>query len=117
MIRRPPRSTLFPYTTLFRSGDNGRVLHDVEFRLEPGEVLGVLGRTGSGKTTLGRLLFRLYDPIDGVIRVGDVDIRYVAFDDLRARIGMVTQDVQLFGASLRDNLTLFNRAIDDARIR
>ncbi|HZG65242.1 MAG TPA: ATP-binding cassette domain-containing protein, partial [Herpetosiphonaceae bacterium] len=63
------------------------------------------------------LLFRLYEPAAGVIRVGDVDIRHIAFDDLRARVGMVTQDVQLFGASVRDNLTLFNRAIDDARIR
>ncbi len=93
------------------------VLRDISFSLRPGEVLGVLGRTGSGKTTLGRLLFRLYEPATGVIRVGGVDIRHVAFDDLRARIGMVTQDVQLFGTSVRDNLTLFNRAIDDARIR
>ncbi len=93
------------------------VLHDLSFRLEAGQVLGLLGRTGSGKTSLTRLLFRLYDPTEGAIRIGDVDIKGVALSDLRARVGMVTQDVQLFHASVRDNLTFFNRHIDDGHIR
>ncbi len=93
------------------------VLHDLSFRLEAGQVLGLLGRTGSGKTSLTRLLFRLYDPTAGAIRIGDVDIKGVALSDLRARVGMVTQDVQLFHASVRDNLTFFNQHIDDAHIR
>lgn len=96
--------------------DNGNVLHDVSFRLRPGKVLGVLGRTGSGKTTLTRLLFRLYDPTEGAIRLGEVDIRAVALSDLRARVGMVTQDVQLFHATLRDNLAFFNPRIGDEQI-
>lgn len=97
--------------------DNGpRALHDISFRLEPGKVLGVLGRTGSGKTTLTRLLFRLYDPSDGAIRLGGVDIRDLGLDDLRGRVGMVTQEVQLFNASVRENLTLFNRRIPDEAI-
>ena len=94
----------------------GLVLRDVTFDLPPGRVLGVLGRTGSGKTTLTRLLFRLYDPTDGAIRLGGVDIRAAAFADLRGRVGMVTQDVQLFQASLRDNIGFFNPRIDDARL-
>jgi ABC-type multidrug transport system fused ATPase/permease subunit len=93
-----------------------RVLHDIAFRLEPGKVLGVLGRTGSGKTTLTRLLFRLYDPSAGAIRLGDVDIRDVSLQDLRGRVGMVTQDVQLFQASVRNNLTLFNPRVPDQAI-
>ena len=93
-----------------------RVLHDVSFRLEPGQVLGLLGRTGSGKTTLTRLLFRLYDPAGGSICLGDVGVEDVALDDLRARVGMVTQDVQLFAASVRDNLAFFNRRLSDARL-
>jgi ABC-type multidrug transport system fused ATPase/permease subunit len=92
------------------------VLSNITFNLAPGRVLGLLGRTGSGKTTLTRLLFRLYDPDTGAIRLSGVDLRDVAFADLRGRIGMVTQDVQLFQASIRDNLTLFDRTIDDARI-
>jgi ABC-type multidrug transport system fused ATPase/permease subunit len=92
------------------------VLYDVSFNLRPGKVLGVLGRTGSGKTTLTRLLFRLYDPASGSIRLNGVDIRGVALDALRERVGMVTQDVQLFQATVRDNLTFFNRRIGDAQI-
>ena len=92
------------------------VLRDVTFHLSPGKVLGLLGRTGSGKTTLSRLLFRLYAPTAGAIRFGDVDIRDIAVQDLREHIGMVTQDVQLFQATVRDNLTFFNRRIGDDQI-
>ncbi len=91
-------------------------LDDVSFRLEPGQVMGLLGRTGSGKTTLARLLFRLYDPTAGSIHLDGADLCDVALADLRAHVGMVTQDVQLFGASVRDNLTFFNPRIPDRRI-
>jgi ABC-type multidrug transport system fused ATPase/permease subunit len=92
------------------------LLQDLSFALEPGEVLGVLGRTGSGKTTLTRLLVRLYDPAAGSVRLGGVDLRDVTTASLRARVGMVTQEVQLFHASLRDNLTFFDRAVPDAQV-
>jgi ATP-binding cassette subfamily B protein len=92
------------------------VLKDLSFELRPGRVLGVLGRTGSGKTTLSRLIFRLYDTDRGAVRLGGVDIREVRLDELRRRVGMVTQDVQLFNASVRDNLTLFDRTVEDGRI-
>ena len=89
------------------------VLRGVTFRARPGRVLGVLGRTGSGKTTLARLLFRFYDPVKGAVRIGGEDLRELKLDELRARVGMVTQDVQLFQASIRDNLTFFNPHRDD----
>ncbi len=92
------------------------ILHNLSFRLAPGRVLGLLGRTGSGKSTLARLLCRLYDPTAGTVFVGDVDLRMLRLDDLGRRIGMVTQEVQLFAASVRDNLTLFDATIPDARI-
>jgi len=92
------------------------VLQDISFELQPGKVLGLLGRTGSGKTTMARLLFRLYDPADGAIYLAGKELRDVALEDLRDHIGMVTQDVQLFHASIRDNLTFFNREISDERI-
>jgi len=91
-------------------------LHDISFHLEPGHALGLLGRTGSGKTTLTRLLFRFYDPQHGAIRLGGTDIKALPVRALRQRIGMVTQEVQLFHASVRDNLTLFNSQIPDACI-
>ena len=92
------------------------VLDDISFTLAPNRVLGLLGRTGSGKTTLTRLLVRLYDPTGGSIRLGGAALQDVGLRNLRQRVGMVTQEVQLFQGSLRDNITLFNRSIDDVTI-
>ena len=93
------------------------VLKELSFRLEPGRVLGLLGRTGSGKTTLARLVFRLYEPTAGHIALDGVDIRQARLGDLRQRVALVTQDVQLFQASVRNNLTFFDRSIPDKQIR
>src|SRR6266508_2621952 len=91
----------------FAYDDGAPVLDGVSLRLAPGTVLGVVGRTGSGKTTLGRVLLRLLDPDRGTVRLGGVDLRDADPAGLRARVGLVPQDVHLFQASLRDNLTLF----------
>jgi ABC-type multidrug transport system fused ATPase/permease subunit len=96
--------------------DGETVLEDLSFELAPGRVLGLLGRTGSGKTTITRLVFRLYDPTSGAVRLNGIDVREPRLYDLRRRVSMVTQDVQLFQASVRDNLTFFNRDIPDDRI-
>ncbi|MEM7537785.1 MAG: ABC transporter ATP-binding protein [Chloroflexota bacterium] len=92
------------------------ILNNLNFHLGAGKVLGLLGRTGSGKTTITRLLFRLYDPTAGTIWINDRDIRTLSLSDLRSHIGMVTQEVQLFQASVRDNLTFFDDSIDDEKI-
>jgi ATP-binding cassette, subfamily B, bacterial len=91
-------------------------LNDVTFHLAPKRVLGLVGRTGSGKSTLTRMLVRFYDPDQGAIRLGGVDLRDVRIADLRDRVAFVTQEIQLFRASVRDNLTLFDRSIPDTRI-
>ena len=83
------------------------VLEGVSFILAPGRSLGLLGRTGGGKTTITRLIARLYDPDRGVVRVGGHDLRQVRSRSLRESVGVVTQDVQLFEATIRDNLTFF----------
>jgi ABC-type multidrug transport system fused ATPase/permease subunit len=102
---------------------NEIVLKDIHFSLPQGEVLGLLGRTGSGKTTLSRLLFRLYDPQSGTISISPnasqpslVDIRQLPLANLRNCIGMVTQNIELFHASVRDNLTFFDKSIEDSHI-
>ena len=90
----------------FSYGDE-QVLERVDLQLDAGRSLGLVGRTGSGKSTITRLLLRLYDPNAGAVLLGGVDLRRIGVDDLRRRVAMVTQEVQLFRASLRDNLTLF----------
>ncbi|GBE21535.1 MAG TPA: ABC transporter ATP-binding protein [Actinobacteria bacterium] len=103
----------------YHDGDDGSgeiVLHDLDVALEAGRILGVLGRTGSGKTTLVRLLTRLHDPVEGTVTLGDVTLRQTDMADLRRRVGMVTQDVQLFRATVRDNLSFFDSEIDDRKI-
>jgi ABC-type multidrug transport system fused ATPase/permease subunit len=92
------------------------VLTDLSFSLRPGVVLGLLGRTGSGKTTLSRLLFRLYDPTTGVVKLDGVDLRQARVVDVRRHVALVPQEVHLFHASLRHNLTLFDETIPDERI-
>jgi ATP-binding cassette subfamily B protein len=100
----------------FGYAEDTPVLRDVSVSLAPGRVLGVVGRTGSGKTTLTRLLLRFYDPLAGVVRLGGVDLRAVRLAEVRTRIGLVTQEVNLFHASVRDNLTLFDDSVPDEKI-
>lgn len=97
--------------------DGTPVLQHVSLELAPGTTLGVLGRTGSGKTTMARLLLRLVEPTAGQVRMGGVDTSTVPLSHLRARTGVVSQDVHLFAASIRDNLVLFDDTIPDERVR
>ncbi len=97
--------------------DPMRVVDELTLHLEAGRSLGVLGRTGSGKTTLARLLLRLVEPTAGEIRFGGVPLADVQVAEFRARAGVVSQDVHLFGASIRDNLTLYDDTVTDDQLR
>jgi ABC-type multidrug transport system fused ATPase/permease subunit len=96
----------------FAYEDRG-VLDDVSFMLSPGRSLGLLGRTGGGKTTITRLISRLYDPDRGTVSLGGVNLRQIRTESLRKSVGVVTQDVQLFRATVKDNLTFFDDRPDD----
>ncbi|MFE7811302.1 ABC transporter ATP-binding protein [Streptomyces sp. NPDC057433] len=93
------------------------VLRDVSFTLRPGERLGVVGRTGSGKSTVVGLLFGLHRPVTGSVSAGGLDVTEVDPRALRSRVALVTQEVHVFHAALRDNLTFFDRAVPDDRLR
>lgn len=97
-------------------GGAGNALEKVSFRIQPGERVGVIGRVGSGKTTLGRLLTGFYDPDDGGILVDGVDIRQYDPADLRTGIGFVLQDTDLFFGKLRDNIAFGRPSATDAEV-
>lgn len=86
------------------AGAGDPVLHDVSFHAAPGTLTALVGPSGAGKSTITALLTRLYDPTDGVIRIGGVDLRDVASADLRSAVGVVTQDAHLFHETIADNL-------------
>jgi ATP-binding cassette, subfamily B, bacterial len=108
----------FDDVTFAYDGGAAPALEAIDLHLAAGRHLGVIGRTGSGKTTFARLLLRLWDAQGGAVRVGRVDVRDLRVAALRRRIAIVTQDVDLFRAPLRDNLTLFGaHAAGDADLQ
>lgn len=101
----------------FGYGTEAAVLSGVTIDVPAGTVLGVVGRTGSGKSTVARLLVRSYDPRAGAVEVGGVDVRRLQRRHLRERVALVTQEVHVLRATVRDNLTLFDATVDDSSIR
>jgi ATP-binding cassette subfamily B multidrug efflux pump len=93
------------------------VLHNVSFRIKPGESVAVVGWTGSGKTTLIRLLVRLYDIWEGRILLDGVDVREYDLRDLRRAVGVVLQDQFLFAGTVASNISLGDPAITPAQVR
>ncbi|MEM9804413.1 MAG: ABC transporter ATP-binding protein [Cyanobacteria bacterium P01_D01_bin.56] len=100
----------------FEYEENETILQNLTFHLPAGQILGILGRTGSGKSTMARLLVRLYDIQQGEILLGGVNIAQVSRWELPHHVGLVTQDVQLFQTTVRNNLTFFNPHILDQQI-
>ncbi|MDH7502534.1 MAG: ATP-binding cassette domain-containing protein, partial [Verrucomicrobiota bacterium] len=82
------------------------VLKDISLRIAPGQLVAVVGASGSGKTSLANLLMRFYDPQHGAVRIGGVDLRDVAMQDLRSQIAVVTQESVLFNDTIRHNIAL-----------
>ncbi len=82
----------------------GEVLHDITLRVEPGQLLALVGPSGAGKTTITALVARLYDATTGSVRIGGVDVRDVTQESLHGRVGVVTQEAHLFHDTVRANL-------------
>lgn len=100
----------------FNYEDGESVLKNINIKIEKNSVLGVLGHTGSGKTTLARLIVRLYDTCSGDIKFIGEDLKALTKESLMENISYVTQEVQIFHATVRENLTLFNPNINDSTI-
>ena len=100
----------------FGYGREGAALNGFNLKIAPGEKVGLVGRSGAGKTTAVALLLRLYDVEDGAVRLDGTDIRALSQDSLRRAIGMVTQDTAMFNRSARDNIAYGRPDATDAMV-
>jgi ATP-binding cassette, subfamily B, bacterial HlyB/CyaB len=106
----------FEHVTFRYRIDGAEVLHDVSFRIEPGQVVGVVGPSGSGKSTLAKLIQRLYVPEGGRVLVDGVDLSMIDTSWLRRQIGVVLQESMLFNCSVRENIALSDPALPMERV-
>ena len=97
-------------------GQNMPALNKVNFTINPGEKVGVIGAVGSGKTTIERLLLNLYEPESGSVQIDGTDVRQVNPGDLRRNVGAVQQSPQLFFGSVRDNITMGHETAPDRAV-
>jgi ABC-type multidrug transport system fused ATPase/permease subunit len=100
----------------FDYGDDRAVLTDISAHVAAGRSVGIVGRTGSGKTTFSRLVLRLVEPTAGTLALNGVPIADIPLHELRRRVALVPQEVELFAGSVRDNVTLFDDGPDDAAV-
>jgi len=100
----------------FAYPDGNTVLHDVSFEAQPGQIVALMGATGSGKTTLTNLIARFYDPTAGQVLLDGIDTRRVRKQSLRSQIGFVMQDTILFAASIRENISFGRPDADEATL-
>lgn len=103
-VRKLPEEVVFHHVSFTYAGAGGEALSDVDFTVKKGQTVGIIGGTGSGKSTLVNLIGRFYDATDGSIYIGGRDIRSYSRKELRRKIGVVMQKAQLFSGTIRSNL-------------
>lgn len=111
-----PRGDISFDNVTFAYKDGPQVLHGVDFQVQSGEVLALVGATGSGKTTIGKLLARTYGGYKGSILLGGQEVAKAKLEDLRSAVGIVHQDVTLFKGSISFNISLGNPGIDQTKV-
>ena len=110
-----PRGRVSFRNVTFGYAPEDPVLRDVSFEVAPGEHVAIVGATGSGKTTILKLLTRLYDVQEGSVEVDDIDVRELSLASLRRHVGIVPQDVFLFGGTVLDNVRLGRPDLTEAQ--
>ena len=98
-------------------GTDKAVLSEVNIKIRPGEKVGIVGRTGAGKSSLGKLCVGLYQPVQGAVKVGNIDLRQLDTAVLRRRVGYISQDSLLFYGTLKDNIAFGLPEADDKSIK
>lgn len=104
----------FSYTG---NGNGDRVLANIDLTIEPGQTVAFVGRTGAGKSTLTRLVPRLYDVTEGAVLIDGLDVRELPLDSVRKAVGFVPQEAFLFSESIRDNIAFGKTDASDAEVR
>ncbi|WP_223068218.1 ABC transporter ATP-binding protein [Paenibacillus caui] len=110
-------SIVFDHLSFSYPGSTDKALDDISFSIPEGHTVGLIGRTGSGKTTLAKLLLRIYEPPEGTITIGGQDITKLTLETLRRKIGYVPQDGFLFSTDIADNISFSDRSADMGQIR
>lgn len=106
----------FKDVTFYYPGAEMPAVKNISFHADPGETVAIIGGTGSGKSTLANLLLRFYDPQEGSISLGDVNIRDLTQNDLRAQIGYVPQKAVIFSGTIADNIRFGSEAVTDDEV-
>ena len=100
----------------FSYDDEQIIFNNLNLHVNPGELIGIVGSTGAGKTTIAKLILRFYDPKSGSIKIGNTDIKNISTSDLRKNIGFVSQEIFLIDGTIKENILYSHMGYDKKSI-